>query len=125
MHYKSFRSNTILNNNTSFHEQTWCDNNQMLIDCNRTSNNFTNNNTINILCAFYGLHPSMKSSCGFGQKFSGSGIPVCYFDSSMRVVKKACDGRASCNLTVGTVIFIDPCSNMSKGLFVQWSCTSN
>ena len=101
---------------TTYHEQTWCENSVMSISC-------LNQQRIRIICAFYGLHPSLSDSCGLSQNMAATGIPVCYFEGSYQIVSSACFNQTSCSINVNTATFVnDPCESMAKALFVQWSC---
>ena len=94
-------------------EQTWCEDSVMNITCE-------NNKKIKILCAFYGLHPSIGSSCS--SMSSLAHIPVCYFQSSFSILSSICLDKSSCVMSQFATNFTDPCSGQPKGLFVQWEC---
>lgn len=102
---------------TTFHEQIWCDSSQMEISCNSTSNG-----SINIICAFYGLHPSLAGSCNLEQVFAPNEIPICYFESSFTIVYEACNNKSMCGIGVDSNTFMNPCHNTNRALFAQWSC---
>jgi hypothetical protein len=91
--------------------QTWCDGSSMSIQCASGKN-------IQILCAFYGLHPSL-SACNVGFL---SYQPVCYFKSSMATVNSTCNGLNSCVVGNFSSTFLDPCIDVDKALYVQWRC---
>ena len=99
-------TNTEINN---LFENTTCDtdNSPMTINCN-------SGEKIEVLCAFYGLHPSIKS-CTLP-----SNPPVCYFASSFTNVNATCSGQQTCSISLTN--FSDPCFGMDKGLYVQWRC---
>jgi hypothetical protein len=97
-------------------EGTWCDNTLgngaiMNIQCSPGK-------SIIIICAFYGLHPSI-STCN--QQSSSS--PVCYFSSSFTQLTALCNGKNSCTMNDFSSTFLDPCGGLDKTLYVQWSCT--
>ena len=101
-----------------FYEQVWCDESKLKLDCSSSNQNIT------ILCGYYGLHPSLISFCNFEISSNTTGIPVCYFESSLNVLKTSCDNRMICEIDVKIDTFIvDPCVNMAKALYVQWKCS--
>jgi len=102
-------SSGVANSNS----QTWCQGSTMNITCNT-------NQTINIICAYYGLHPALSSSCGISSL--SPNIPVCYFKSSLTYVTTTCTNKTTCSMTVDSTNFADPCDGQTKGLYVQWSC---
>ena len=75
-----------------------------------------NGNTITIVCAFYGLHPSI-TECTLS-----TNPPVCYFASSFTSVSTTCNGQQSCSIAFVNS-FADPCGGLSKALVVQWKCS--
>ena len=91
-------------------EKTWCfiDNSYMNISCNLDQ-------SIEIICAFYGLHPSIRE-CHLPES-----KPICYFESSSSAIKSACNGMQACSIDFAS--FPDPCRGMDKALYVQWRCT--
>lgn len=100
------------------YEQVWCDDSKMEIDCSGSNQNIT------ILCGFYGLHPSLTSFCNLDNNLKSTGLPVCYFESSLNVLKTFCDGKMICNLDVKVETFpLNPCVGMEKALYVQWTCS--
>ncbi len=90
-------------------EKTWCsaDNSEIDIICSF-------NQTIEIVCAFYGLHPSI-TDC-----YLPAHSPVCFFESSFITIQNVCNGLQMC--TVNLTSLPDPCNGMDKGLYVQWKC---
>ena len=70
---------------------------------------------IDIVCAFYGLHPSI-ASCVLP-----ANVPVCYFASALNNVTVACTGQQACSITFLNT-FADPCNGMDKALYVQYKC---
>ena len=70
---------------------------------------------IEIVCAFYGLHPAIKKC------ILPTNVPVCYFASSHSNVTSICAGQQSCSITFLNT-FADPCSGMDKALYVQDKC---
>ena len=99
--------------NATVNETYWCDGSTMTISCPLPTQ------LITIFCAYYGLHPSV-TVCNVQ---SYSDIPVCYFESSLSTVNATCSGTNSCSLDVSLDTFsYDPCENLNKVLYVQWSC---
>lgn len=100
--------------NTTF-SQTWCDGQSMNIKC-------PTNTTIEIICAFYGLDPSLENApCGISRLTYD---PVCYLASSFDQIKSECSNKSSCSIRDITEFFInsDPCFELDKQLHVQWWC---
>jgi hypothetical protein len=101
---------------SSINQGIWCDNGLsngsiMIIEC-------SNNQKIEIVCAFYGKDPNV-STCG--QQLSQSSI--CYFNSTFSILNDNCNGKNSCSVSDFKNIFLDPCDGRSdKTLFVQWKC---
>ena len=91
-------------------QQTWCDGSSASISCSAAR-------TIQIQCAFYGIHPSI-TACNIGTLQSR---PVCFFASSFAQVKTVCDGLSSCSMS-NFSMFKDPCNGLDKALYVQWKC---
>jgi hypothetical protein len=91
-------------------ENTWCDtgNAPMTIDCGVGKK-------INIICAYYGLHPSI-TACTLP-----ANTPICYFQSSLTSVNNTCSGQQTCTIDFMND-FTDPCFSMDKALYVQWQC---
>ena len=80
------------------------------------------NKTITIECAFYGLEPSLSTSCGISSL--APNIPVCYLKSSFKSIETLCMNKTSCFLNNFSTYFNDPCSSQtSEALFVQWRCS--
>ncbi len=94
-------------------ERTWCDGSSMNIQCG-----FEGNETIEILCAFYGIHTSL-TSCNI-QNLANP--PICYLQSSFEYVATTCDGNSTCTIDSFTTTFSDPCIGFDKALYVQWKC---
>ena len=94
-------------------QQTWCEDEVLNITC-------LNNKTIQILCAFYGIHPVI-TDCGIGSLQS---IPVCYFKSSFQIISNLCNNLNNCTFDSFQTQFGDPCgiTNVPNVLFVQWKC---
>jgi hypothetical protein len=91
---------------------TWCDGSSMSIKC-------ATGKSISILCAFYGIHPSIDA-CNIQSLVN---IPVCYFASSQTLVSNLCNGQSSCSIdTLSSFFALDPCVGLDKALFVQWMC---
>jgi hypothetical protein len=88
---------------------TWCavTNGSIIIKCKQ-------NQTIDVNCSFYGLHPSIKQ-CSLPKN-----SPICYFDDSIRILKKACNGLQSCSIQFSS--FADPCIGFDKIFHIQWQC---
>ncbi len=84
------------------------DNSPMTLNCSSGKN-------IQIVCAFYGLHPAL-TKCTLP-----SPVPICYFASSFTNVTSTCGGQQSCSITFLNT-FNDPCNGMDKGLYVQYKC---
>ncbi len=106
-----------LDSSSSTNQGTWCDN--ALGEGSILSINCPAGKTITIVCAFYGLHPSI-STCN--TQFSTS--PVCYFQSSFTQVGSSCNGQNSCTISSFSTFFSsDPCNGLDKTLYVQWKCT--
>jgi hypothetical protein len=104
---------TIVSNATN--QQVWCQNSTMNITCSA-------NKTITIECAFYGLEPSLSTSCGISSL--ATNIPVCYLKSSFTSIETLCTNKTSCFLNNFSTYFNDPCSSQtSEALFVQWRCS--
>ncbi len=98
-------------NSSTVRENMWCTGSMMTMNCDAGS-------TINIMCAFYGIHPYFYDQCNFRNMLQR---PVCYFNQNPRtVLANACNGRSSCNET--SVVFTDPCNGLDKLLYVQWQC---
>jgi hypothetical protein len=97
--------------------QTWCQGSTMNIVCINPIQKIT------ILCAFYGLHPSLSSSsCGISNL--APNIPVCYLQSSFTYVQSTCDNLNSCTINNFSNVFTDPCNGQtSEALYVQWKCS--
>ena len=72
---------------------------------------------IDIVCAFYGLHPSI-TRCVLP-----TDVPVCYFASALNNVTATCTGQQACSITFLNV-YADPCNSMDKTLYVQYKCIS-
>ena len=72
--------------------------------------------TINVECAYYGLHPSIT-----GCVLPANDVPVCYFASSFNNVTSICQGQQACSITFLNT-FADPCNDMDKALYVQYKC---
>ncbi len=98
-------------NSANVQQQVWCDGDTMNITCQNGQN-------INILCAFYGLHPFLNETCGIS---SLPNIPVCFFQSSFTLIKTLCSNKSSC-IENFTNYFSDPCDGQTKALLVQWQC---
>lgn len=93
-------------------EATWCDGATMSIVC-------PSSRTISIQCAFYGIHPSVDA-CNVQSLPSK---PVCYYASSLPILRSICDDQPSCSLDSFSLTFNrDPCSGHEKALYVQWRC---
>jgi hypothetical protein len=92
-------------------EQTWCDGASMSLSC-------ATGLRLQILCAFYGVHPTLNA-CNIEYL---SYKPVCYFRSSMTTVNATCGGLNSCTIGNFTSTFLDPCQDVDKALYVQWRC---
>ena len=73
------------------------------------------NGQIQVLCAFYGLHPAL-TGC-----ILPTIVPVCYFESSFANVTSICDGQQSCSINFLNN-FNDPCNGIDKALYVQYKC---
>lgn len=93
-------------------EKTWCDGSIMSIKC-------PSNQVIEIVCAFYGIHPAI-TECPSIQLLTFK--PVCYFKSSFTIVNATCTRKNSCFLSSFSTSFIDPCVDLDKALYVQWKC---
>jgi hypothetical protein len=93
-------------------EQTWCDGAPLSLSCPVGLR-------LQILCAFYGIHPSLGNACNIGYL---SYKPVCYFRSSMTTVNATCGGLNSCAIGNFSSTFLDPCIDVDKALYVQWRC---
>jgi hypothetical protein len=90
-------------------QNTWCsvNNGSIIIKCKQ-------NQTIDVNCSFYGLHPSIKE-CS-----TSKNSPICYFDNSIRILKKTCNGLQSCSIQFAS--FADPCVGLDKIFHIQWLC---
>jgi len=99
----------------SINEQVFCQNSTMNITCN-------SNKTITIVCAYYGLAPSLSASCGISSL--APNIPVCYLNSSFTSIQGLCTNKTSCGLNNFSTYFTDPCSSQtSEALYIQWKCS--
>jgi len=102
-----------------------CDKSWLNISCSDSGVNATSGNmTIRIGCGFYGVHPVVGGSCGIA---SGSGAVV-YFERSMEYVRRMCEGRSGCELSVGSASWVAGSGadaaglGIEKALYVQWWC---
>lgn len=94
-------------------EKTWCAHDHgMNIKC-------TEGRNIQIMCAFYGINHQVLSTCTIPNAHNA---PVCYFNSSLEVVKAACNNKTECHLNNFKHTFTDPCRGFEKALFVRWKC---
>ncbi|RNA41243.1 rhamnose-binding lectin-like [Brachionus plicatilis] len=95
------------------HEDVWCDEDQLNITCELGKK-------IEILCAFYGIHPSISKCDIANLPFR----PVCYFNSSFSKLKDLCDSKEVCSVDVinSALLNHDPCNGLKKAIFVQWKC---
>ena len=100
-------------NSTDIQQQIWCDGDTMNITCQNSKN-------INVLCAFYGLHPTLNTTCGIS--LLSPNIPVCFFHSSFTFIQTLCSNNTSCLLENFANYFTDPCDGQTKALLVQWQC---
>ena len=93
----------------NLNQETWCSINNASIEiaCQK-------NQTIEIVCAFYGLHPSIQK-CALPIK-----TPICYFNSSLETTKSNCNDLSSCSFKYSD--FMDPCVGFNKALFISWKC---
>lgn len=94
--------------------QTWCDGESMSITC-------TEDWTISIECAFYGLDPTLNE-CGIGLL---TYEPVCYLASSQTRIDSLCSGKSTCSIGDITDFFSsdrDPCVDLDKQLHIKWKC---
>lgn len=113
-------SSTSLDNNV-IHSNTWCNGSSGVnISC-------LNNESIRVLCAFYGVHPSSSSTCNTttSNVQEKSELPVCYVRGSIeKLLIDECDGRASCFIDqIDSTLFDDACVGVAqKALFAQWQC---
>jgi hypothetical protein len=100
-------------------ERTWCDGSTMLIQCDPdAASGVATNRSIEILCAFYGIHTSL-TSCNI-QNLANP--PICYLQSSFNYVATVCNGNGTCTIDSFTTTFSDPCVGFDKALYVQWKC---
>jgi hypothetical protein len=98
--------------NATIYSQTWCDGASASIVC-------PSGTSISILCAFYGIHPSLNA-CNIQSLVN---MPVCYFASSMAILSSLCNGQTSCFIdTLAAQFVLDPCNGLDKALFAQWQC---
>ena len=99
-----------LNKTSNVKEITACDieNAPMSISCKVGEK-------IEIVCAYYGLHPSI-TKC-----ILPTNVPVCYFASSFSNVTSMCTGQQTCSISFLNT-FSDPCNGMDKALYVQYRC---
>ena len=93
-------------------ERTWCDGSTMSIQCGGQ------NETIQVLCAFYGVHTAL-TSCNI-QNLANP--PICFTQRSFDRVSTFCNGTKSCGIDNFTSTFSDPCVGFDKALYVQWKC---
>lgn len=105
-----FMCNTTTN--SEIQSSTWCDGSSVTITC-------PSGRSIRIVCAFYGVHPSVNA-CNVVTLVNS---PVCYFASSASLLAASCDGRSTCSIDQLSSKFTpDPCVGLDKALFVQWRC---
>ena len=95
-------------NDSTIHQNTWCSisNGTIIIKCRQ-------NQTIDVICSFYGHHPYIKE-CSIPKD-----SPICYFNSSYEIVKKTCNGLNSCSIQLSSM---QSCCIGSKTFQIQWRC---
>jgi hypothetical protein len=102
---------SITEKSSNLNENVWCDGSTMNITCK-------NDQVIDIICSFYGIHPSLKT-CNIPTL---ANRPVCYYASSKLRLKQVCNQQSSCSVSNFNMVFKDACAGLDKALFVQWKC---
>ncbi len=110
------------------HQTVACDKSLFNISCGNNTNYFNESSVsksrIKIECGFYGSHPILEGACEIGNGI----VPVFYFDRSIEYVKKMCDGKSECELSVGSADWVSGVGldvsgfMIKKALYVQWWC---
>lgn len=95
---------------SNLQESYFCSGQNITLSC-------TSNKNISISCGFYGIHPSYN----YCNTTSIASRPVCYFGDTLVILKNLCQGKFRCDLT-DLSMFIDPCSGLTKVLYIQWEC---
>jgi len=111
---KCFKNNEIplicpehIQKDSQIHQNTYCSINDGSVNLNCQQNQ-----TIEVICSFYGQHPSIKE-CTIQKE-----TPVCYFDSVFKTIKKTCNGIQSCSIQLSS---LQSCIGL-KIFHIKWKC---
>ena len=111
---KNIRRSNIRDSNRSifaivFTAKLLCEGERGTIQCNDLKG-------IKIKDAIYGRRRNRPGRCGTDSD------KKCPAKSVLRIVKRLCDGRRSCDLFASSTVFGDPCKDISKYLHVVYKC---
>ena len=95
-------------------EETICDGNSQYLRCPQTQD-------IHILQTFYG---KWRNHDCHGPLAVKDEIPTCHVErpKSTAIIRDICQGKNNCKLYADKTIYGDPCSQLSKYLYVTYFC---